>query len=71
MSIILYTLGCPLCNRLESMLDEAGISYEKVTDREVMIEKGLMASPILEVEGKRLTYAEAKLWIGERNKNAD
>ena len=69
MNIILYTTGCPLCRRLESMLDDAKIIYTTVTDISIMADKGFMSAPMLEVEGKAMTYAEAKLWIGERIKN--
>lgn len=71
MNIILYTTGCPLCKRLESMLDDANINYSTVTDVSIMADKGFMSAPMLEVEGKAMTYAEAKLWIGERRQNAD
>ena len=66
MNIILYTTGCPLCKRLEEALDNANLKYTTVTDIDVMLEKGLKSAPNLEVDGKVMTYAEAKLWIGEQ-----
>ena len=38
--IKLYTIGCPKCSILEKKLDAAHVNYEKVTDKDIMIEKG-------------------------------
>ena len=66
MNIVLYTTHCPMCNVLESLLERKGLSYKKVDDINTMIEKGFKAAPILEVDEKTYTFAEAKLWIGEQ-----
>lgn len=66
MKIILYTTHCPMCNILENLLDKKGLSYEKVEDINVMIEKGFKAAPILEVDNNIYTFPQAKLWIGEQ-----
>ena len=44
---------------LEKKLDSKGIKYDVVEDREVMKQKGFMSMPILEVDGKKLVFAEA------------
>ena len=67
MKITLYTTHCPMCNILENLLDKKGLSYDVVTDINLMIEKGFKAAPILEVDDKVYTFAEAKLWVKEQS----
>lgn len=62
---ILYTTGCPRCKQLESMLDAKKIAYEKVTDENVIIEKGFLSVPILDVDGKVMTFSEAYNYVKE------
>ena len=57
--ITLYTIHCAQCKVLEKKLDSKGIKYDVVEDREVMKQKGFMSMPILEVDGKKLVFAEA------------
>lgn len=66
MKIILYTTHCPMCNILENLLERKGLSYEKVDDIKIMIEKGFTAAPILQVDDVIYNYPQAKLWIGEQ-----
>ena len=65
--ITLYTTGCPRCVELKCMLDKKNIKYETVTDKEMMIEKGFMSVPVLDVHGETLIYKEAKEWVKARD----
>ena len=61
--IVLYTIGCPQCLVLEKKLDMKNIKYDKVTDENVMIEKGFVSAPVLEVDGIELNFKEANEWL--------
>lgn len=62
----MYTTGCPRCNVLKKKLDEKGIQYEMITDKDIMISKGFSVVPILEVDDRIMEFAEAVKWINER-----
>lgn len=47
------------------MLDAKKIAYEKVTDENVIIEKGFLSVPILDVDGKVMTFSEAYNYVKE------
>lgn len=59
MKVTLYTTGCPRCRVLESKLNAAGVEYEKVTDKNLMIEKGFVATPMLDIDGETLSFGDA------------
>lgn len=61
--IVLYTIGCPQCLVLEKKLDMKNIKYDKVTDESVMVEKGFMSAPVLEVDGIEMNFKEANEWL--------
>jgi len=42
-----------------------GVTYQKVSDVEIMKQKGFMSTPMLEVDGNIMTYLEAINWIKE------
>ena len=63
--VTFYSNGCPRCNILQQKLDEKGVMYEKVSDVEIMKQKGFMSVPMLEVDEKIMTYVEAINWIKE------
>ena len=65
-SIILYEHGCPKCKVLKMKLDQKGISYENISDIELMKAKGFQEAPKLEVDGVVMNFAEAVKWIGEQ-----
>lgn len=56
---ILYTTNCPKCKVLEKLLNDKNISYKVVSDENVMIEKGFMSAPMLEIDGNALTFSQA------------
>ena len=64
--IILYTLDCPKCKILEQKLDSKNIEYETVKDFNMMQELGITSVPMLSVDGKLLTFAEAIEYVNGR-----
>lgn len=64
--IILYSNGCPKCNVLTKKLNDANITYEKVSDVDLMLKKGFNTVPILEVNGEVMDFNKANMWINER-----
>lgn len=61
--IILYTTHCPKCKILEKKMNDKNIQYEMITDEDVMIEKGFMSAPMLEVDGNVMKYPDALKWV--------
>jgi glutaredoxin len=64
--IILYTTGCPKCNVLKQKLQLKKIEFKEVSDTDVMIEKGFMTSPMLEVDGEILDFTKAVEWVNRK-----
>lgn len=64
--ITLYTTHCPRCKVLKAKLDSENIDYEVVEGEEAIREKGFATTPLLEVDDKVLTFAEAMQWINTR-----
>lgn len=66
--LILYSMpGCPMCDMLASQLNVAGIEYAKVTDREVLKEKGITHVPMLQLDdGRLIGVADAMKYIKEK-----
>ncbi len=64
-TVTLYTTHCPRCNVLASKLDSAGIEYDICEDEDEMVAKGMMSSPILEIDGELLDFKSAVDWISE------
>ena len=64
--IIMYSTGCPQCLVLKKKLENSGIAFTEVTDKERMIELGFNKVPVLEVDGKRMEFVEAVKWVNER-----
>ena len=67
MSVVLYSTHCPRCNVLEKKLQQKNIQYEEVNDVEIMMEKGYMSAPTLEVDGVSMNFKEAVDWINSLN----
>ncbi len=64
--VTFYSNDCPRCNILQQKLDEKGVMYEKVSDVEIMKQKGFMSVPMLEVDGNIMNYLEAINWVKEQ-----
>lgn len=62
-NVTLYSTGCPKCRILETKLNQAGIKYNLVDNEDVMIEKGFMSAPMLEVEGNIMGFGDAMKWV--------
>lgn len=62
MTVKLYSTNCPKCRALEKQLNKSGIEYEVVTDRDVMISKGINSAPQLEIDGEMMDYSKAVRW---------
>lgn len=66
MKIVLYSTGCPRCQVLEKKLEQKNIAFEKVTDTELMQKMGMVAVPMLEVDGAPIMdYMQAINWLKE------
>lgn len=65
MSITLYTTHCPKCSVLEKKLALKHIEYEEITDTQVMLDKGFVNVPILDVDGIIMDFSKANAWINE------
>lgn len=63
--IILYTIDCPKCKVIETLLKKKGIQYESVRDVEQMVQKGFKDCPKLEVNGQLYGFTEAVKLIQE------
>lgn len=61
--ITLYSTHCPRCNVLEKKLTSKNIKYVEVNDINIMEQKGIMSVPVLEVDGKMMSFTEANDWI--------
>lgn len=61
--VVLYSNDCPKCKVLEKKLIDHNIRYDKVTDVNVMISLGIVSAPILEINGVRMSFKEANIWI--------
>jgi len=59
---ILYTNNCPKCKILKQKLDQKNISYDVCEDIDEMISKGFKSMPMLEVDGKIMTFLNAVEW---------
>lgn len=62
-TIILYSTGCPKCKILKERLNAANISFVEISDRDTILQKGIDVVPVLEIDGERINFSEAILWI--------
>ena len=62
--IQLYSTNCPKCKVLEMKLQKKNIEYSVFTDVDAMLEKGIKAAPMLELDdGERLDFNNAIKWV--------
>ena len=61
--ITLYSTHCPKCNVLEKKLNIKKLKYTLVEDEDLMIEKGFLSAPMLEVDNQLFTFKEAIEWL--------
>lgn len=67
--VILYSNHCPKCNILIKKLKDKNIEFEEVNDVDLMISKGFMNMPMLEVDDVVIDFSNANKWINEREGN--
>ena len=63
MDITLYTTHCPKCKVLEAKLAQKNIDFKAIDDEQIMIDKGFMSAPMLEVDGEILDFSGAINWL--------
>ena len=63
MKVILYSTHCPKCNILCKKLEMKNVAYDEVTDVSLMISKGFMEMPMLEVDGTLMDFKSAINWV--------
>ena len=63
MKVLLYSTHCPRCDVLEKKLQQKNIQFEEVNDVEIMMKKGYMSAPMLEVDDVSMNFKEAVDWI--------
>lgn len=62
----LYSNDCPLCRALKKRLQDNGIEFVEESDETRMIDQGIEAVPMLQIEDDRLlTYKESLQWVEE------
>lgn len=64
--VILYSNGCPQCKLLKKLLEQKDIAFNEINDVELMISKGFMSMPMLEVGNKVMNYASALQWANKQ-----
>lgn len=68
MKPLMYTTHCPVCKVLAKKMIAANIEYDECTDESIMRSKNIDAVPVLEIDGKLLSFKQAVEWVNERNK---
>ena len=66
MNVVLYTTHCPKCNVLHAKLEEKNIEFTENENVRVLIKKGYVSAPILEVDGEFMDFGEAVKWVNEQ-----
>ena len=66
MKVTLYSTHCPRCVVLEKKLTEKHIDYDIVSDEDLIIEKGFMSVPMLEVDGEVYDFSNAVKWVNDK-----
>lgn len=51
---------------LEKKLKSKNIEYAENTDTDLMISKGFLSTPMLEVDGNIMDFKAANTWINEK-----
>lgn len=62
--MILYTSDCPACKVLEAKLNQKNVSFTtEKSDFSKLEENKIMTFPVLEVDGKLLTFNDARRYV--------
>lgn len=62
-NVILYTIHCHNCDKLEKILVEKGIKYTVNESLDDMTALGFKSAPMLDVDGTIYDFNEAKRWL--------
>lgn len=65
-TIILYTTHCPKCEVLEKKLKQKNLTYQTCTDVNLMEDKQILFTPVLEVNGNLLSFSDAVQYINSK-----
>ena len=65
MKVVLYSNDCPRCKILKQKLDAKQVKYEIISDIDIMIEKGFMMLPMLDVNGEIMEFGKAADWVNK------
>jgi len=63
--ILLYSNGCSKCKIIKQKLDQKQVIYEECNDMNIILKKGFMSMPMLEVDGEVMNYLNAINWLKE------
>lgn len=63
MKVMLYTTHCPRCEVLKKKLAQKNVSYEEITDVNIMADLGIKSVPQISLEGKLMNFTEATQWV--------
>ncbi len=63
MSITLYSTNCPKCIVLGKKMEMKGLTYKLCTDVDLMMSKGFLQAPMLEVDGSTMDFVSAVQWV--------
>lgn len=67
MNIVLYSTDCPVCVMLKEKLKQHNIDFTESKDTEIMLQKGITAVPVLEVNGELYNARKALEWVNNAN----
>lgn len=66
--IILHSTGCYYCRKAKEMLDKHNVPYEEQTDQKLMIDKGFVQVPVLEIGDKIIEgWTAVAVWLENNN----
>lgn len=66
MNITLYSTGCPRCGVLKKKLQEKNMSFEEITDTDILLTLNIDLVPQLEVDGNVMDFTTAIRWINSQ-----
>ena len=65
--ITIYTTAtCPKCRILKKKLEDKNIPYVEFTDEEEMQRMGILAVPLMSVDGELMDFVKAIQYVNER-----
>lgn len=67
MNITVYSTGCPQCKILKKKLEDSGLEYKLIEDKDVTVktgqELGVKSAPFMVVDGAIYTFADAVKFV--------